>query len=106
MIRTLKFASLAMSFALVAATAAHAVSITLSLSAPTASFADGTETLTYAGTITALSDVYLNGDSLARQAKFVPLPEKVQASAYREIAKVSNSNGELLGAKMMGNPLN
>ncbi len=49
---------------------------------------------------------YLHGDALARQAKFVPLPEKVQASAYREIAKVSNSNGELLGAKMMGNLLN
>ena len=49
---------------------------------------------------------YLHGDALARQAKFVPLPEKVQASAYREIAKVSNSNGELLGAKMMGDLLN
>jgi phosphate transport system substrate-binding protein len=49
---------------------------------------------------------YLHGDALARQARFVPLPEKVQASAYREIAKVSNTSGELLGAKMMGNLVN
>ena len=49
---------------------------------------------------------YLHGDALARQAKFVPLPEKVQASAYREIAKVSSSSGELLGAKLMGNLVN
>jgi len=33
----------------------------------------------------------------------VPLPEKVQASAYAEIAKVSAASGELIGAKMMGN---
>ena len=46
---------------------------------------------------------YLHGDALARQAKFVPLPEKVQASAYAEIAKVSAASGELIGAKMMGN---
>lgn len=45
---------------------------------------------------------YLHGDALARQARFVPLPEKVQASAYREISKVSGADGELLGAKMMG----
>ena len=49
---------------------------------------------------------YLHGDALARQARFVPLPEKVQASAYREIAKVSNARGELLGARTMGNLLN
>jgi phosphate transport system substrate-binding protein len=49
---------------------------------------------------------YLHGDALARQAKFVPLPEKVQASAYREIARVSSSSGELLGAKVMGNLVN
>lgn len=64
MTHPLKFAVLVGTFALVAATSARADSITLSLSAPTASFAGGTETLTYVGTITALSDVYLNGDSL------------------------------------------
>ncbi len=70
--RFLKFTSLAMSFALVAATAAHADTITLSLSTPTTSFAGGTETLTYGGTITASSlnagNVYLNGDSLNVQS--------------------------------------
>jgi phosphate transport system substrate-binding protein len=45
---------------------------------------------------------YLHGDALARQAKFVPLPEKVQASAWREIAKVTSGSGELLGAQLMG----
>src|SRR5262249_14783483 len=49
---------------------------------------------------------YLHGDALARQAKFVPLPEKVQASAYREIAKVSTASGQSLGAKLMGNLVN
>jgi phosphate transport system substrate-binding protein len=49
---------------------------------------------------------YLHGDALARQARFVPLPEKVQASAYREIAKVSSGTGELIGAKLMGNLVN
>jgi len=46
---------------------------------------------------------YVHGDSLARQAKFVPLPERVQASAYREISRVMSPNGESLGAKTMGN---
>jgi phosphate transport system substrate-binding protein len=45
---------------------------------------------------------YLNGDSLARRAKFVPLPQRVQASAYAEIAKVSGPSGESIGAKLMG----
>ncbi len=48
---------------------------------------------------------YLNGDTLARQAKFVPLPERVQASAYAEIAKVSAESGESIGMKLMGNLL-
>jgi phosphate transport system substrate-binding protein len=48
---------------------------------------------------------YLNGDSLARQAKFVPLPEKVQASAYAQISQVSGRSGESIGAKLMGNLL-
>jgi phosphate transport system substrate-binding protein len=49
---------------------------------------------------------YLHGDALAREARFVPLPAKVQASAYREIAKVTSSSGELLGAKLMAKLLN
>ena len=32
-------------------------------------------------TLRFLTWAYLHGDSLARQAKFVPLPERVQASA-------------------------
>lgn len=53
-------------------------------------------------TLRFLTWAYLHGDSLARQAKFVPLPERVQASAYREIARVMSASGELLGAKTMG----
>ena len=53
-------------------------------------------------TLRFLTWAYLHGDALARQAKFVPLPERVQASAYREISRVMGTNGELLGAKMMG----
>ncbi|MEP6503217.1 MAG: phosphate ABC transporter substrate-binding protein PstS [Betaproteobacteria bacterium] len=45
---------------------------------------------------------YLNGDALARTAKFVPLPEKVQASAYAEIAKVAGPAGEAIGMSLMG----
>jgi phosphate transport system substrate-binding protein len=44
---------------------------------------------------------YLNGDALARDAKFVPLPDKVQASAYKEISKVASRSGDLLGAKVL-----
>jgi phosphate transport system substrate-binding protein len=45
---------------------------------------------------------YLHGDALARQAKFVPLPDKVQASAFREIAKIAGSQGEPVGVKLLG----
>jgi phosphate transport system substrate-binding protein len=45
---------------------------------------------------------YLHGDALARQAKFVPLPDKVQASAYREIAKIAGAQGEPVGIKLLG----
>ncbi|MEK8032713.1 phosphate ABC transporter substrate-binding protein PstS [Ideonella sp. DXS29W] len=48
---------------------------------------------------------YLRGDALAREARFVPLPAKVQASAYREISKVSTGSGELLGVKVMNSLL-
>ena len=40
---------------------------------------------------------YANGNALARQAKFVPLPEPVQAKAFREIASVIGSKGEMIG---------
>lgn len=45
---------------------------------------------------------YLNGDALAKRAKFVPLPERVQASAYRQIASVVDAHGELIGARVLG----
>ena len=54
-------------------------------------------------TLRFLTWAYLHGDALARQAKFVPLPERVQASAYREISRVMGANGESLGAKSMSN---
>jgi len=57
-------------------------------------------------TLRFLTWSYMHGDALARQAKFVPLPAKVQASAYREIAQVTSSSGELLGAKLMADLLN
>jgi phosphate transport system substrate-binding protein len=53
-------------------------------------------------TLRFLTWAYLHGDALARQAKFVPLPERVQASAYREISRVLGAHGESLGAKAMG----
>ena len=57
-------------------------------------------------TLRFLTWAYLNGDALARQAKFVPLPERVQASAYREISRVMSASGEMLGARTMGNLVN
>ena len=33
----------------------------------------------------------------------MPLPERVQASAYREISRVVSQSGDSLGAKTMGN---
>jgi phosphate transport system substrate-binding protein len=44
---------------------------------------------------------YLHGDALARQARFVPLPEKVQASAYRQISSVKGEQGESIGIRLM-----
>ena len=54
-------------------------------------------------TLRFLTWAYLHGDTLARQAKFVPLPERVQAGAYREISRVMGTHGESLGANTMGN---
>jgi len=57
-------------------------------------------------TLAFLTWAYLHGDALARQAKFVPLPERVQASAYREISRVLDAHGQSLGAKVMGSLMN
>ena len=40
---------------------------------------------------------FANGDALADQVKFIPLPEKVQAKAFREIASVVGRQGEMVG---------
>jgi len=45
---------------------------------------------------------YLHGDELARQAKFVPLPERVQAGAYRELAGITDTAGTAIGLQSMG----
>jgi phosphate transport system substrate-binding protein len=52
--------------------------------------------------IDGLAGVSLHGDALARQAKFVPLPDKVRASAYREIARIASQSGQPVGAKLLG----
>jgi phosphate transport system substrate-binding protein len=44
---------------------------------------------------------YLNGDQLAREAKFVPLPGKVQANAYRELSRVTDASGRAIGLQSM-----
>lgn len=44
---------------------------------------------------------YLHGDKLAREAKFVPLPDRVQANAYRELARVTDSTGKTIGLQSM-----
>lgn len=55
------------------------------------------DTARAAKTLRFFAWAYGHGDLLAGQAKFVPLPEKVQASAYREISSVRGSKGELIG---------
>ena len=40
---------------------------------------------------------YARGDGLASRSRFIPLPEKVQAEAFREIASVQGRNGEPIG---------
>ena len=44
---------------------------------------------------------YLNGDNLARVAKFVPLPRLVQGRAYAEIAKIVDDKGNALGLQTL-----
>ena len=44
---------------------------------------------------------YFHGDELAARAKFVPLPERVQAIAYRELARVTDTSGAAIGLQSM-----
>ncbi|AEG67438.1 ABC transporter phosphate-binding protein PstS [Ralstonia solanacearum Po82] len=44
---------------------------------------------------------YFHGDELAARAKFVPLPERVQAIAYRELARVTDTSGATIGLQSM-----
>jgi phosphate transport system substrate-binding protein len=56
------------------------------------------------GTLAALRFLtwgYLNGDDLAKVAKFVPLPQRVQAKAYAEIAKIVDDKGNILGLQTL-----
>lgn len=48
---------------------------------------------------------YLHGDQLARQAKFVPLPGQVQANAYRELTRVTDVSGKVIGLQSMASPV-
>lgn len=52
-------------------------------------------------TLRFLAWAYLQGDALAREARFVPLPPKVQAAAYRELSKVRGAAGEPLGLQVL-----
>ncbi len=40
---------------------------------------------------------YATGDALAREAKFVPLPDKVQANAFKALSTIVGARGELIG---------
>lgn len=40
---------------------------------------------------------YAAGDKLAREAKFVPLPDKVQANAFKELSSIVGAGGERIG---------
>lgn len=44
---------------------------------------------------------YFHGDELAARAKFVPLPERVQTIAYRELARVTDTSGATIGLQSM-----
>ena len=44
---------------------------------------------------------YFHGDELAAKAKFVPLPERVQAIAYRELARITDASGAAIGLQSM-----
>lgn len=55
------------------------------------------DTARAANTLRFFAWAYSQGDTLASHAKFVPLPEKVQASVFREISAVQGAKGELIG---------
>ena len=40
---------------------------------------------------------YAAGDTLARDAKFVPLPDKVQANAFKVLSSIVGAGGERIG---------
>jgi len=48
---------------------------------------------------------YLRGDDLARKAKAVPLPDKVQANVYRELSNVVDAENRSIGAAVLSNLL-
>ena len=50
--------------------------------------------------------VYIYGTRSTTYDAQGKLPDRVQASAYREISRVVSEQGELLGAKTMGNLVN
>ncbi len=45
---------------------------------------------------------YLHGDEIARRTRFVPLPTKVQASAYRQLSQVTDVQGRSIGTQALG----
>jgi phosphate transport system substrate-binding protein len=44
---------------------------------------------------------YVKGDALAQLAKFVPLPDRVQAKSFAEIARVVDAKGNLIGMQAL-----
>jgi phosphate transport system substrate-binding protein len=57
------------------------------------------DTARAARTLRFFAWAYGHGDGLASQAKFVPLPEKVQARVFREISSIQGAKGELIGVE-------
>lgn len=45
---------------------------------------------------------FTNGDALVRESNFVPLPDRVQALAFKAISGVKDKNGLAIGASLMG----
>ena len=44
---------------------------------------------------------FMHGDEFARSAKFVPLPDIVQAKAYRIISSIADDKGQLIGWRVL-----
>lgn len=55
------------------------------------------DTARAARTLRFFTWAFANGNALASQAKFVPLPAIVQAKAFREISSIVGSKGEMIG---------